>query len=91
MALVGMDTDLATSQHTQLSTQGEQAIQQIIQTLDSLLGQIADNWRGNDSTNFHNDWQSTHRTQLSNIATSLGDFATTFNNNIQQQIQTSAS
>lgn len=90
MALVGMDTDLATSQAQQLATQGVDAISTLISTLDSLVNQISSNWKGNDSVNFGTEWTSTHRTQLSNVHTALSDFHTKFAQNIQQQIETSA-
>jgi len=91
MALVGMDTDLATTQAQQLATQGVDAISTLISTLDSLVGQINSNWQGNDANNFHNEWTSNHRTQLHNIFNSLSDFHTTFTRNIHEQIATSAS
>jgi uncharacterized protein YukE len=91
MAMIGMDTDLATSQAQQLATQGVDGIAQLISTLDNLVGQISSNWQGTDATNFHNEWNSTHRTQLQNVHTALSDFHMTFNRNIQDQIHTSAS
>jgi uncharacterized protein YukE len=90
MALVGMDTDLATTQAQQLSTQGVDAIQNLISTLEGLVGQISANWKGTDASNFHNEWSSTHRAQLQQVHTALSDFHTTFTRNIQEQIHTSA-
>jgi hypothetical protein len=86
-----MDTDLANTQLSQLQAQGVDAVQTIINQLDSLLGQIADNWKGQDSLNFHSDWNSTLKTQLTNVHSSLTDFHSTFNRNIQDQVATSAS
>lgn len=91
MALVGMDTDLAQTQHSSLTTQGIDAIQNILTSLDGLLGQIADNWKGNDSVNFHQEYQTTHRTQLNTLHQELTAFAQKFNQNIQDQINVSAS
>jgi uncharacterized protein YukE len=90
MALVGMDTDLATTQAQQLNTQGVDAIQTLIGTLDSLLNQVEGNWKGTDATNFHTEWASTHRTQLTNVHTALADFHTKFVQNINEQVTTSA-
>lgn len=90
MALVGMDTDLAQSQLSQLQNQGVDAVHAVITQLDALLGQIADNWKGQDSTSFHSDWNGNLKTQLANIQTQLADFHTKFNQNIQDQVATSA-
>jgi uncharacterized protein YukE len=90
MALVGMDTDLAHSQLSQLQHQGIDAIQAVMGQLDALLGQIVDNWKGQDALNFHNEYNSSLRTQLNNIHTALSEFASVFNQNISDQIATSS-
>lgn len=91
MAFVGMDTDLATTQATSLQTQGSDALTTLIGQLDSLLGQIAENWKGTDSGNFHNEWLTSHRVQLTNVQTALSTFKQTFDRNIQDQVATSSS
>ena len=50
---MGMDTDLASTQLSQLQNQGIDAVQTVMQSLDSLLGEIANNWKGSDSATFH--------------------------------------
>lgn len=91
MAFVGMDTDLATSQAATLNSQGVDGVQALISQLDSLVAQISDNWKGTDSANFASEWTSSHRTNLMNVHSALVDFHTRFNQNIQEQIATSAS
>lgn len=90
MALVGMDTDLAQTQLTQLQNQGVDALQQMIGQLDALIGQIEGNWKGADASNFNSEWNSNIKTMLNNVHTQLADFHTKFNSNIQAQVQTSA-
>lgn len=90
MAFEGMDTDLAGVQLSTLQTQGVDVVQNAITQLNGLIGQIADNWKGPDATNFHHEWQSNLSSQLNNVHQALIQFHTTFNHNIQQQIQASA-
>mgnify|MGYP000932945047 CR=1 FL=1 len=90
MAFVGMDTDLAQTQLTRLQTQGIDQIQNAITTLNSLLGDIAGNWKGADSAAFHSNWQSGPAVQLNNILQALTHFHGEFNKNIQEQIATSS-
>ncbi len=90
MAFVGMDTDLAQTQLGRLQTQGIDQIQTAITALNSLLGDIANNWKGTDSSTFHSNWQSGPAQQLNTIHQTLVDFHSQFNKNIQEQITTSA-
>jgi uncharacterized protein YukE len=91
MALEGMDTGLAQTQAQQLLNQGVDAIQTLIGSLDSLVSQIQDNWKGPDATNFQGEWSGTHRPQLQNVLNALTEFHQTLTTNITQQIQASAS
>lgn len=90
MAFEGMDTDLAGTQLSTLQTQGVDVVQNAITQLNHLIAQIADNWKGPDATHFHQEWQGNVSSQLNNVHQALTQFHTTFNQNIQQQIQASA-
>ena len=90
MALVGMDTDLARNQHSQLQSRGIDPIEQAATALTSLLNEIASNWKGNDSTTFHQDWQAGPAHQLQTIIQQLRQFHTNFQRNIEEQEATSS-
>lgn len=90
MAFEGMDTDLAGTQLSTLQTQGVDAVQTVISSMNSLIGEIANNWKGPDASNFHNDWQSSLSSQLNNVHQALIAFHQHFNANIQQQVQASS-
>lgn len=90
MAVSGMDTDLATSHATQLSTQGVDAVSTLISTLDSLVNQITENWRGTDAVQFQHEWTGSYRTQLNSVHQALSEFHGQFTRNIQEQISTSS-
>jgi uncharacterized protein YukE len=90
MAFEGMDTDLATSQASQLQSQGVDALQQLISSVGGLVSQIEGNWKGPDASNFQNEWTSQLQSQLNNVHNALSSFHTTFTSNINQQISASS-
>lgn len=85
MAFAGMDPALARTQAAQLDQQGTQIIQNAINSAESLVTQIASNWKGADATRFEQEWQGHLRQQLVAVHQALESFHQVFNNNILEQ------
>lgn len=63
--------------------------------IEALSGQLTKQlantaWRGPDADAFKNDWQTTHLSQLKNVANAVRDAATRAQKNAEQQIATSS-
>lgn len=91
MAIIGMDVEAATGHATSLQTNGIDALHNLITQLDSTVNGLMDAWKGTDAGNFQSDWQSSHKPNLTTIQAALTDFHTKLNQNIQAQVDTSAS
>jgi uncharacterized protein YukE len=89
MAFIGMDIEQATSHQSQLKNQGIDALFNAIHSLDGVLGQLVDVWKGLDSTNFHSDWMQTHRPNLSTVHDNLQTFHDNLGREIQDQLRAS--
>ena len=87
MTMLGMDVDGVRTFANQLNSKADE-IESIVNTLTGALDHVQ--WLGNDAHNFRNEWSSTHRVQLQNVAHALRDAATVANHNASQQEQTSA-
>jgi hypothetical protein len=77
-----MDIEQVRTLATQLTTKADE-IDQIAGALSTSLGNT--HWDGNDAVSFRSDWDSTYRTQLTNVAGALRDAATVANTNASQQ------
>lgn len=84
----GMNISEVRSLATQLSTKADE-IDSIANALSSQLNGVQ--WVGADADNFRNEWQSTHRGQLSAVAHALRDASTRATVNANQQEEASAS
>jgi uncharacterized protein YukE len=85
---LGMDIQAVRSLATQLQAKADE-IDAIANALSSHLNNVQ--WVGHDADVFRNDWQTTHRTQLSTVASALRDASHVASANATQQEQTSAS
>lgn len=84
MAFKGMDVDVLTNVHTQLtSLQGQ--LDTLIQSLTTQVNTAHENWKGNDSAQFESDWNSNHKGALTNASHAITAFAATLNKNIMAQ------
>lgn len=90
MALIGMDVEAANGHSQHLQTQGIDAITNAITSIESVVNGLMDAWKGTDATNFQSDWNSSLKPNLNTVHTSLVDYQTKLKNNIQEQINTSA-
>jgi uncharacterized protein YukE len=85
--VLGMDPQQVRQLAVSLNAKADE-IDTIMQTLTSSLDNVQ--WIGTDATTFRNDWQSTHRNQLQQVANALRDAATVATNNATQQETASA-
>lgn len=83
----GMDISEVRTLASQLSSKADE-IESIANALSGQLNGVQ--WEGPDAQSFRNDWQSTHRTQLHNVATALRDASSRATTNANQQEQASA-
>ncbi|RNI22276.1 WXG100 family type VII secretion target [Flexivirga caeni] len=89
MAFKGMDVDILTGVHTQLtSLQGQ--LDTLIQQLTTQVNTAHEHWDGSDSTQFESEWASSHKVALTNASHAITSFASKLNSNIQAQEQTSS-
>jgi uncharacterized protein YukE len=84
----GMDIPAVRTLASQLNAKADE-IESIANSLSSQLDGVQ--WVGFDATNFRNDWQGTHRTQLHAVASALRDASTRATANANQQEQASSS
>lgn len=82
MAFVGMDIEAVRQLATQMDSKASD-IDTIANTLNSLLGNTQ--WIGTDATNFRNDWNSTHMTNLRSVSNALKNAANAARNNASEQ------
>ena len=78
----GMDIPAVRQLSQQLTTKANE-IQQIMQTLTSLLQNTQ--WVGPDQTRFLADWQSTHVSALNNVINGLNDASQKASQNATEQ------
>ena len=89
MAMEGMDISVMTGVHGKLvSLQGQ--LESVMSGLGSEVSTAAGAWKGPDSTQFENDWNSDYRPALSRLGTELQQYAQKVQQHIQRQQQTSA-
>jgi uncharacterized protein YukE len=83
---IGMDPAAVRALAGQLNAKADE-IRTIATNLSSTLEHTQ--WVGNDATNFRGDWNSSHRTQLMNVADALSEASTRATSNAEQQEQAS--
>jgi uncharacterized protein YukE len=65
------------------------AVQTVVTTITSQMGQTE--WNGPDAVQFQEEWDGTHAVKLNEIAAALEGYATTADNNANNQEDTSNS
>ena len=88
MAMIGMDVQQVRELATQFGAKAD-AINDIITEINGKLGSTE--WKGTDSEQFRNDWNSNLTTQLRNVAQALRDAQQKATKNAQDQENTSNS
>ncbi|MDV3219940.1 WXG100 family type VII secretion target [Intrasporangium sp.] len=89
MAWLGMNDDEVTAQGNVLQQQAE-AIQQLITKVDQEVESLKQNWQGDDSRQFEQEWTGTHRPELQKAHKLLTEMKATIDREVQQQRDTSA-
>lgn len=82
MSMVGMNVQEVQALSQQLNASAND-VQQIASTLTSKLGSTT--WVGQDSTQFSNDWQSTHLPAINNVVQALQHASQVANQNATDQ------
>jgi len=83
---IGMDPAAVRTLAAQLHAKADE-IRNIATSLTSTLA--GTHWAGNDANHFRDEWNSSHRTQLMNVAEALSDASTRATSNAEQQEQAS--
>jgi uncharacterized protein YukE len=85
----GMDTAQVSSLANQLNQQAS-AIESVASTINGLVSQMSEAWRGPDATQFSSEWTGTLKGALTNVQNAITGFANLATQNVQQQEQASA-
>jgi uncharacterized protein YukE len=83
-----MDVDAVLHTSTQLKSQGE-AIQHVITTVNQLVNQLPNIWKGKDAAEFEGWWNNQHRPALQHAADAIHGLGQSAYNNAQDQIAAS--
>jgi WXG100 family type VII secretion target len=89
MAWLGMNDDEVNAQGNVLQQQAE-AIQKLITKVDQEVESLKQNWQGDDSKQFEQEWTGTHRPELQKAQKLLTEMKTTIDREVQQQRETSS-
>ena len=89
MAWLGMNDDEVHAQGGVLHTQAE-AIQKLITKVDHEVESLKQNWQGDDSKQFEQEWTGTHRPELLKAQKLLEQMKTTIDQEVSQQRNTSS-
>jgi len=84
-----MNDDVVSAQGSILHEQAEK-IQQLIQKVETEVHNLSNNWHGEDSKKFANEWNSTHKAELQKAKRLLDEMVTTINNEVREQRKTSS-
>lgn len=68
-----------------------EAVNHVIQEVERLIGTVQTEWKGNDSTQFIQKWQSEYRRPLQQLAQELQQLSELAKRNAERQRDTSAS
>ncbi len=90
MAQQGMNVDQVQNDGNQMKSVGTDGIPHVISQIDGIVSSLAGNWHGPDSEQFVNDWNNTHKPNLTTIAQQVAQQGTTALQNVEAQRQTSA-
>lgn len=88
MAMEGMDVEVVTGLHTQMSSLSQQ-LESIVTTMPGVVNHLEAAWRGADASRFVSEWP-TYQGQLQNALHALQAITQTTFVNLQQQEQASA-
>src|SRR4051812_14676108 len=89
MAWLGMNDDEVNAQGNVLQQQAE-AIQKLITKVDQEVESLKQNWQGDDSRQFEQEWTGTHRPELQKAQKLLTEMKSTIDHEVQQQRSTSS-
>lgn len=89
MAWLGMNDDEVNAQGNVLHQQAE-AIQQLITKVDQEVESLKQNWQGEDSKLFEQEWTGTHRPELLKAQKLLAQMKVTIDQEVAQQRSTSS-
>jgi WXG100 family type VII secretion target len=84
MAIVGMDVEQVQNLAGQLHSQAE-AIQSVINAIDSIVSQLESAWQGNDARQFADWWNSQHKPALRNAMEAVDGLHQSALNNATEQ------
>jgi WXG100 family type VII secretion target len=91
MALThGMNVDAIEKLANDLKSEAGK-VNDISTRVTKLMGEAKANWKGQDATKFEDDWNSTYKGKLAELAKKLEDLGTTASKNAKQQRETSNS
>lgn len=88
MAMEGMDVEVVTGLHTQMSGLSQQ-LESIVTTMPGVVHNLEAHWLGADASRFVSEWP-TYQSQLQNALHALQEITQTTYVNLQQQQQASA-
>lgn len=89
MAWLGMNDDAVNAQGNVLQQQAD-AITKLIGKIDSEVESIKNNWHGDDSKKFEQEWSGTHKPELQKAQKLLAEMKTTIDRNVNKQRDTSS-
>src|SRR5262245_18551409 len=89
MAWSGMNDDEVSAQGNVLQQQAE-AIQKLITRVDQEVESLKQNWQGDDSKQFEQEWTGTHRPELQRAEKLLTEMKSTIDREVQQHRETSS-
>jgi WXG100 family type VII secretion target len=84
----GMNVATVEQISTDLKTQAGE-IAKIVSKVNSIMGRVAEEWKGKDATTFASEWNDKHRAALTNLQTQLNDLGQKASANAKEQAATS--
>jgi len=84
MVMWGMDVQEIRNVGAQLKSQAQQ-IDQVISTIDGLIGTAIGNWTGHDADQFQDWWNSQHKPALQNAREAIDGLGQSAINNASEQ------
>jgi WXG100 family type VII secretion target len=88
MAIVGLDVGAVEQLGHNLKSQAE-AIQSVINAVNSLVQHSQEIWKGSDATEFHGWWEQQHRPALDHVRQAVEGLGQSALNNASQQAEAS--
>ena len=84
MAFEGMDVDAVSNVAAGLDREAD-AIHQVIQAINSMVGQLPGIWKGQDASEFEGWWNNQHRPALQAAHDAIHGLAVSARNNVSAQ------